>query len=212
MKISWIIFFLNSVSESSLTSFSSVKPVNAAFHKNLSSFFCCPTAYFVVNLLPDCCPILLPVARGNKKRNDATYSYIQLHPATQGYNQQQQATTMSSNIRIEKTCEVCGNKYIAKRTVTRSCSLTCARLLYKRTKRNEKIEAVIQKEAAIKPFNPIVAQKEFLTVAEACQLINASRWTIYRLIDNGQLKAAKLGRNTRIARTAINQLFNTNPS
>lgn len=119
---------------------------------------------------------------------------------------------MSSNIRIEKTCEVCGNKFIAKRTVTRSCSLNCARLLYKRTKRNEKIGAVIQREAVLKPFNPDVSQKEFLTVAEACQLINASRWTIYRLIDNGQLKAAKLGRNTRIARTAINQLFNTNAS
>ena len=119
---------------------------------------------------------------------------------------------MSSNIRIEKTCEVCGNKYIAKRTVTRSCSLNCARLLYKRTKRNEKIEAVIQKEAVIKPFNPVVGQKEFLTVAEACHLINASRWTIYRLIDNGQLKAAKIGRNTRIARTAINHLFNTDAS
>ena len=119
---------------------------------------------------------------------------------------------MSSNIRIEKTCEVCGNKYIAKRTVTRSCSLNCARLLYKRTKRNEKIEAVIQREAVIKPYNPVVTQKEFLTVAEACQLINASRWTIYRLIDNGQLKAAKIGRNTRIARTAINHLFNTDAS
>jgi len=53
--------------ESSLSSFSSVMPVNAAFHKNLSSFFCCPTAFFMVTLLPDCCPILLPVARGNTK-------------------------------------------------------------------------------------------------------------------------------------------------
>ena len=119
---------------------------------------------------------------------------------------------MSSNIRIEKTCEVCGNKYIAKRTVTRSCSLNCARLLYKKTKRNEKIEAAIHRDAVLKPYNPTVSQKEFLTVAEVCQLFNASRWTIYRLIENGQLKAAKLGRNTRIARTAINQLFNTDAS
>ena len=37
---------------------------------------------------------------------------------------------MSSNIRIEKTCEVCGHQYIAKRTVTRSCSLNCARHTY----------------------------------------------------------------------------------
>jgi excisionase family DNA binding protein len=52
-----------------------------------------------------------------------------------------------------------------------------------------------------------ISQKEFLTVDEACQLINASRWTIYRLIDKGELKAGKLGRSTRIPRTAINELF-----
>ena len=133
-------------------------------------------------------------------------SEMMLHTAT-SCNTQLQLATMSSNIRIEKTCEVCGNKYIAKKTITRSCSLTCARLLYKRTKRDEKIEAAIRKEAVIKPFNPSISQKEFLTIDEACQLINASRWTIYRLIDKGQLKAGKVGRNTRIPRTAINELF-----
>jgi excisionase family DNA binding protein len=80
-------------------------------------------------------------------------------------------------------------------------------LLYKRTKRDEKIEATIRKEAVVKPFNPATSQKEFLTIDEACQLINASRWTIYHLIDKGQLKAGKVGRNTRIPRTAINELF-----
>ena len=133
-------------------------------------------------------------------------SEMMLHTAT-SCNTQLQLATMSSNIRIEKTCEVCGNKYIAKKTITRSCSLTCARLLYKRTKRDEKIEAAIRKEAVVKPFNPNISQKEFLTIDEACQLINASRWTIYRLIDKGQLKAGKVGRNTRIPRTAINELF-----
>jgi len=117
------------------------------------------------------------------------------------------ALHFSLTICIEKTCEVCGVKYIAKKTITRSCSLNCARLLYKRTKRNEKIEAAIRKETIVKPFNPTISQKEFLTINEACQLINASRWTIYRLIDKGQLKAGKVGRNTRIPRTAINELF-----
>jgi len=129
-------------------------------------------------------------------------SEMMLHTAT-SCNTQQRLATMSSNIRIEKTCEVCGIKYIAKKTITRSCSLTCARLLYKRTKRDEKIEAAIRKEAVVKPFNPSISQKEFLTIDEACQLINASRWTI----DKGQLKAGKVGRNTRIPRTAINELF-----
>jgi hypothetical protein len=118
MRISWTIFLVNFVSESNLIFFSSVMPVNAAFQKNFLSSFCCL-------VVAQCC-CLLPWA--TQKGNDATYSYILL----------QQASTMSSNIRIEKTCEVCGNKYIAKRTVTRSCFLNFARLLYKRTKRYEK--------------------------------------------------------------------------
>jgi excisionase family DNA binding protein len=70
-----------------------------------------------------------------------------------------------------------------------------------------KIEVAIKEETEKALYNPAISQKEFLTVDEACQLINASRWTIYRLIDKGELKAGKLGRSTRIPRTAINELF-----
>lgn len=66
----------------------------------------------------------------------------------------------------------------------------------------------IKKETEKALYNPAISQKEFLTVDEACQLINASRWTIYRLIEKGTIKAAKLGRITRISRSSINNLFN----
>ena len=85
-------------------------------------------------------------------------SEMMLHTAT-SCNTQLQLATMSSNIRIEKTCEVCGIKYIAKKAITRSYSLTCARLLYKLTKRDEKIEAAIRKETVVKPFNPSMTKK-----------------------------------------------------
>jgi predicted DNA-binding transcriptional regulator AlpA len=52
-----------------------------------------------------------------------------------------------------------------------------------------KIEVAIKEETEKAMYNPAISQKEFLTVEEACQLINASRWTIYRLIDKGELKA-----------------------
>ena len=82
---------------------------------------------------------------------------------------------MSSNIRIEKTCEVCGNKYIAKKTVTRSCSThLCQVALQAYQAKMKKIEAAIKKEVEVKPFNPTISQKEFLTIDEACQLINSS--------------------------------------
>lgn len=114
---------------------------------------------------------------------------------------------MSSNIRIEKSCQFCGNNFTAKTTVTQFCSDDCAKKAYKKRKRDQKIEVAIQKEVATKSLNPGISQKEFLTIDETCQLINASRWTIYRLIDNGKLQAGKVGRNTRIPRTAINELF-----
>ncbi len=141
----------------------------------------------------------MPANTATEKGEVATHSYIL----------QQSATTrnMSSNIRIEKSCQFCGNHFTAKTTVTQFCSDDCAKKAYKKRKRDQKIEVAIHKEAATKSFDPVVLQKEFLTVDETCQLINASRWTIYRLIDNGKLQAGKVGRNTRIPRTAINELF-----
>jgi excisionase family DNA binding protein len=114
---------------------------------------------------------------------------------------------MSSNIRLEKICQHCGVQFTAKTTVTQFCSDTCSKRAYKQRKRNEKINVAIKDETEKANYNPSISQKEFLTVDEACQLINASRWTIYRLIDKGELKAGKLGRSTRIPRTAINELF-----
>jgi len=114
---------------------------------------------------------------------------------------------MSSNIRLEKTCQHCSKNFIAKTTVTQYCSDNCAKRAYKDRIRSKKIEVAIQKEFEQKTFNPIVNQKEFLSVKETCQLIGASRWTIYRLIDGGSLKASKLGSRTIIARTEINNLF-----
>jgi len=114
---------------------------------------------------------------------------------------------MSSNIRLEKTCQHCSKNFIAKTTVTQYCSDNCAKRAYKDRIRSKKIEVAIQKDFEEKPFNPIVNQKEFLSVKETCQLIGASRWTIYRLIDGGNLKASKLGSRTIIARNEINNLF-----
>jgi len=52
--------------------------------------------------------------------------------------------------------------------------------------------------------------KEFLTVAEACQLLYISRWTLSRAINDGRLNAVRLGRRIVIKRTDIDRLFNKN--
>ena len=115
---------------------------------------------------------------------------------------------MSSNIRLQKICNYCGEKFTAKTTVAQFCSDNCAKRAYKKRKREEKIEVAVQQEAGKALYDPAVSQKEFLSIDEACQLINASLWTIYRLIEKGTLKAGKLGRITRIPRSSINNLFN----
>ncbi len=118
---------------------------------------------------------------------------------------------MSSNIRLEKTCLLCGNAFTAKTTVTQYCSDNCAKKAYKLRKRSAKIDTAIQQEQQKFP-TPIslpVSQKDFLSIEEACQLLGASRWTIYRLIDKGEIKAGKLGSRTIISRKAIDNIFNT---
>jgi excisionase family DNA binding protein len=114
---------------------------------------------------------------------------------------------MSSNIRIEKTCQFCGNVFTAKTTVTKFCSTDCARKAYKDRIRMNKIENAIKEETAFNQFNPIISQKDYLNIKEAGQLLGASRWTIYRLIEAGKLKASKLGARTIIKRNEIDKLF-----
>ena len=82
---------------------------------------------------------------------------------------------MSSNIRLEKTCQHCGKKFTAKTTVTQFCSDNCAKRAYKARLRSAKVDAAIQKENEVKPFNPVVNQKDFLSIKETTQLVGAKQ-------------------------------------
>ena len=53
--------------------------------------------------------------------------------------------------------------------------------------------------------------KELLRVGEAAQALNVSRWTIYRWVDEGRLKATKIGKGSlRIFRESVNTLVEDN--
>ncbi|MBK7359979.1 MAG: hypothetical protein IPI45_02130 [Saprospiraceae bacterium] len=62
---------------------------------------------------------------------------------------------MSSNIRLEKTCQYCGENFIAKPTVTALCSDNCANHSYENRKREEMVQLENQKENKRVLFNPI---------------------------------------------------------
>ena len=130
---------------------------------------------------------------------------------------------MSSNIKIPKFCQYCGQAFVAQTTTTRYCSKTCNSRHYKQKKREEKVQAALQQEMntpsqmeqmqtlqtlPIKVGNPVnLIVKEFLSVQEAADLVGASRWTIQRMIKREQIKVGKLGRRTIIPRTEIDNLF-----
>lgn len=133
---------------------------------------------------------------------------------------------MSSNLKIPKTCQYCGQAFVAQTTKTRYCSHKCASRAYKQRKREEKIQASLKNEiknqSSAKSVNLQSLQskqnktdhflnlkeKEFLSVQEAAILLGASRWTIQRMIKREDIKAGKLGRRTIIPRSEIDNLFN----
>jgi excisionase family DNA binding protein len=117
---------------------------------------------------------------------------------------------MSSNIRIQRLCQQCGNEFTAKKTTSRTCSDRCAKALYKQKKREERIESsnIETKVLKAKPLEVLKA-KEFLTVNDVAKLLNSSRQTIYALIKTGRIKAVNLKlKKTLIKRSEIDKLFN----
>jgi excisionase family DNA binding protein len=53
--------------------------------------------------------------------------------------------------------------------------------------------------------------QQLLRVGEAAQALNVSRWTIYRWVDEGRLKATKIGKGSlRIFRESVNTLIQDN--
>ena len=122
---------------------------------------------------------------------------------------------MSSNIRIPKTCQFCGNAFVAKTTVTKYCGNSCAKKAYKKRKRDEKIQTSISETSqslqtlqTINIINPQnLSQKEFLSISEVSELLGVSRWTIQRMVKRGQLTVRQIGRKKIMARKQIDNLF-----
>lgn len=116
---------------------------------------------------------------------------------------------MSSNIQITRVCEYCHSEFTARTTVTKYCSHPCASRAYKARARGSKV-AKSNAETVQTLSAPIVElqTKDFLTVAEACQLLSVSRWTLGRAIKDERLKVVRLGKRIVIKRSDVDRLFN----
>jgi len=116
---------------------------------------------------------------------------------------------MSSNIKVKRICQHCSKEFAARTTVTKYCSDKCSKAAYKARKRAEKIKQSNAETTRIKnqPIEQLKA-KEFLSIKEVCQLVGISRRTVYRLIEQGDLKKIKVGSRTLIKLSALNRLLN----
>lgn len=131
---------------------------------------------------------------------------------------------MSSNIEITKTCELCGNTFIARKLTTQYCSHQCSQRAYKLRKREEKIQGVINSEAerfrfdqkSSTDFNPFQNDStslytDIMNLDEVAALMGVNRMTIYRYCVQGKLKCIKMNRKIFIRRSDIESVFDSAP-
>lgn len=119
---------------------------------------------------------------------------------------------MSSNIRVQRICQHCGNEFTARTTTTLYCSHPCSSAAYKAKQRAEKIEQSNKETQRIK--NQPIEQlnvKAFLSIADTCKLIGISRRTVYRMIERGELITGKAGKRTIIRRSDLEHLLFEHP-
>jgi excisionase family DNA binding protein len=131
---------------------------------------------------------------------------------------------MSSNIRLEKSCQYCGVTFTAKTSVTQYCGDKCSKLAYKKRKRDEKIRfAPLEKELS-QLYGPDVARlgkgkkrsvdpgivvkdREFFSITQSSVLLGISERTLFRMIKRQQILSIKLGGRTLIKKSELLPYF-----
>ena len=109
---------------------------------------------------------------------------------------------MSSNMQILKVCDYCKKDFIAKKTTSACCSDNCAKMFYKKRKRDEKITTAEVETKSKKMLSAaivvdeykIIDAKQYLTLVEAALLLNVSPLTLRRWTLLNQIPASKIGK------------------
>ena len=113
---------------------------------------------------------------------------------------------MTSHIRINKSCLNCGKQFVAKTTVTKYCGAVCAKKAYKKRKRDERLNNAVALSLT-DGYSEFLKIKEFFSIKESSMLLGLSRWTLYRLIRNGDLKVSKIGSRVIVKRSELEKLM-----
>jgi len=114
----------------------------------------------------------------------------------------------ASNFKIKKICTHCNKEFEAQKFSTKYCSHTCASRAYKFRMRKGVVEISNKETEQIKSKSiEDLKAKDFLSIAETCQLLGVSRWTIWRAINANKINSAKFGKRIIIKRSEIDNLF-----
>lgn len=113
---------------------------------------------------------------------------------------------MSSNLKIERKCEYCGNSFVARTLFTRYCSHRCNSRHYKELARQQKIEIHVNQTNQVSG-DVRHAANDYMPVKEAGAVMRVSTRTLYRLIKEQKLKKKKVCSRTVILRKDIQTFF-----
>lgn len=117
---------------------------------------------------------------------------------------------MSSHLRIKKICEHCGEVFIAQKTVTKFCSLTCARRNYKLREKKERVQKVesetntqlLSKSRLVDTPTP-KPLGDLIDIKALSSLTSISERTLFRLIKDEDFPKLKVGRSLLFHRQAV---------
>ena len=116
---------------------------------------------------------------------------------------------MSSNIKITRICQHCGQEFIAQTTVTRYCGDNCAKRAYKARVKKQKIEASELETQNIRQLPSLTIKTlEYLTVNDVASMLKCDRRTVHHMIKSGRLNAINLSiRKTRILKKDLDGMY-----
>src|SRR5215204_7132224 len=118
---------------------------------------------------------------------------------------------MSSNMRIKKVCQHCGEVFTAQTTITKYCSLQCAQRAYKRRVKEGKIDDATKKtrEDLLVQRQPlgnsagIQVMKELVNIKELSVITSLSERTLFRLIKDKKFPKMKVGKRLVFNKDAV---------
>jgi len=118
--------------------------------------------------------------------------------------------------KIRRICQHCGHEFVAKTTVTKYCTASCAKKAYKLRVKQQRMSAsdaeTAFSRADASPPKPDsyleIKSIDYLTVKETANMLKCDPRTIYNMISIGRLEAINLFvRKIRILKKGIDNLF-----